>query len=435
MKYLLSALSGLELAPWFGFALLCCSGNLYAEGDWPQWRGPKRDGHAADQRLLKSWPKQGPKLVWSCSSAGMGYSSVAVEGDRLFTMGKRSNENVLICFEAHDGTEKWVSTVSTGATGNEYNTGWGDGPRSTPTIHGDYVYALCDLGNLGCFSKTTGSPAWSVNLCREFGGEVPGWGYSESVLIDGNRVIATAGGKNFLVGLDRLTGAKVWESKFSDGAQYVSAIRNDFYGVPVFLSASKKGLVGIHADSGEILFLNAATGNGTAVIPTPLVSGNIIYHSSGYQAGNAAIRLSLVGGVLASEQLYHEKKESMENHHGGTVLYEGVIYGFSKSLRGVWMAQDLESGKVLWTKKIGNGTSGSIAFADGLLYCYDDQDGTCYLVSPNRSGWVELGRVGLPSKTDFDRKRGAIWTSPVIAGQKLYLRDQEKIFAFDIAAK
>ena len=285
----------------------------------------------------------------------------------------------------------------------------------------------------GAFKRATEKRFGPQTLSRTTEVVYPKWGYSESVLIDGDRLIVTSGGKNFLVGLDKKTGSKVWESDFSAGAQYVSVIKHMFDGIPVYLTACDQGLVGIHSETGKLLFKNAATGNGTAVIPTPVVSGNVVYHSSGYKAGNAAVRISVKNGQLEAQQLYHEPKESMENHHGGFVLQDGAIIGFSLSLRGAWMAQDLETGKVLWSKKLGETKSGSIASADGLVYCYDDQDGICCLAKASRTGLEVISQVKLPEKTATDRKRGAIWAHPVIAGQKLFIRDQEKIFAFDIA--
>lgn len=414
----------------FAFAI-----PVLSQSDWPQWRGADRDGKASTQSLLKKWPDKGPALAWSFGNAGVGYSSVAVEGSRLYTMGKRDDENLLICLDANTGTELWKSVIGPACKGNEYSTGWGDGPRGTPTIDGDFVYALCDLGTLGCFRKADGSKVWAGQSVADFGGSIPKWGYSESPLIDGDRIIFTPGGKEFLVGLNNKSGKKEWASKLSATAQYASIIRHEFSGVPVYLTASEQGLVGIHCQSGELLFNNEATGNGTAVIPTPIVSGDIVYHSSGYKAGNAAVRVTVKGDKLAIEQLYHMTKESMENHHGGFVLHDGAVFGFSRAFRGVWMAQDLESGKVLWSKKVGKANSGSIAFADGLLYCYDDQDGVCYLAEASREGWKELGKVALPEMTTIDRQRGAIWAHPVIANQKLFIRDQEKIFAFDISEK
>ena len=158
-----------------------------------------------------------------------------------------------------------------------------------------------------------------------------------------------------------------------------------------------------------------------------------MYHSSAYKAGNTLLKLTGQGAKVDMEVVYHFDKESMENHHGGCVLHAGTIFGFSNALRGVWMAQDWKSGEVLWSKKVGNGRSGSIAMADGLLYCYDDADGTCYLVEPSKEGWTERGQVKLPEQTSAERGRGAIWAHPIIANRTLFIRDQELIYAFDIA--
>ncbi len=407
--------------------------NWIAEEDWPQWRGPHRDGHAAPQPLLQEWPDGGPKLSWSFSNAGTGYSEVSVVGDKLFTLGRRGAENLLICLDADRGTEIWTAVLGRGATSNDYSTGWGDGPRSSATIEGEFVYALSDIGDLGCFQKSDGKTVWSVNLVTDFGGGIPQWGYSESVLIDGDRVIVTPGGSNFLIGLDKKSGKKIWSSEFASGAQYCSVLKHSFEGVPVYLTACEKGLVGIHCETGKLLFLNDKTGNGTAVVSTAVVSGDLVYHSSAYKAGNVALRITVDQGVLRAEQVYHQSKESMENHHGGYFLNEGAIIGFSKSLRGVWMAQDLATGRVLWSKKVGKSSSGSIAFADGLAYCFDDQEGVCVLAQVTRSGFKQVGQLTIPEQTALDRKQGAIWTHPVIANRKLFIRDQEKIFAYAIA--
>jgi outer membrane protein assembly factor BamB len=191
--------------------------------------------------------------------------------------------------------------------------------------------------------------------------------------------------------------------------------------------------MGIDAQSGELLFEEASTGNKTAVIPTPIVSENIIYHVSAYGAGNAALRISTREGKISAEKMYHHAAKSMENHHGGVVLHDGAIFGFSKTDGGVWMAQDLKSGEVIWSQKVGRNKSGSIAFADGMLYCYSDTDGSCYLVEASKSGWNPSGELTLPDQTKIPRGKGAIWSHPVISDGMLFIRDQDLIYAYNIA--
>jgi len=407
----------------------------YAEdGDWAQWRGPGRDGIAGKQNLLQSWPEGGPKLAWKYEAAGVGFSSSAISNGKLYTIGQRGEDSVAICLDAASGKELWVQRIDRGTKSDDYLTGWGGGPRSTPTIDGDLAYFLSDLGELACLKTSDGSKVWSKNLIKDFGGGVPQWGCSESVLIDGDKLVCTPGGKSFLVGLNKKTGEKVYESKgFEDGAQYVSIMKASVGGIPIYVTASKSGLVAFHAQTGDHQFTSPTTGNKTAVIPTPIIVGDQIYHSSAYKAGNSLVKLSAESGKVKMEEVYHLDKESMENHHGGYVLHEGTIYGFTNALRGVWVAQDLKTGNILWNHKTGKARSGSIAFADGMLYCYDDSEGICYLAAPSRDGWQEKGSVKLPKEWSGDRQRGAIWAHPVVAGQKLFIRDQELIYAFDIA--
>ncbi len=417
-------------------SLLLGSGSLGTvmgvEGDWPQWRGPDRDGRAAPQKLLDTWPADGPKLAWSFLDAGAGFSSIAVADGQLFTLGKIGNRTVAICLDANTGKKIWEQDFADAEVGKTYSTGWGDGPRSTPTIDGDRIYCLADLGTFACLDRATGKVLWTRDFVKEFGGKVPQWGYSESVLIDGDKVIATPGGPNFLVGFNKMTGEKVWESKNSYEAQYASILKGNFEGIPAYVTAAKPGLIAVHAETGEELFVNSKTGNQTAVIPTPIISGNRIYHSSGYGAGNVAVDVKREGDTLVATEVFAASRQSMENHHGGFVLHDGTIFGFSRAMRGVWMAQDLKTGEVLWHKKVGSAASGSIAFADGNLYCYDDADGTCYLAKASKTGWEPVGQVKLPEQTAIDRGRGAIWSHPVVAANKLFIRDLDKLFAFEI---
>lgn len=416
-----------------GLCLFATVGNA-AEGDWPQWRGPERDGHAAPQKLLQSWPEGGPKLKWQFRNAGQGYSECSVADGRVYTMGARGDQCFVICLDAASGEQLWETAISRASTGDDYTHNWGGGPRSTPTIDGDHLYAISDIGTVACLRTNDGGLVWDVNLVDDFGGAIPTWGYSESVLIDGDRAIATAGGKNFLVGLDKKTGEKVWGSEGIDAeAQYVSVIRHDFGGVGLYLTASKPGFFMINAESGEEVLSSGVTGNNVAVIPTAIAKDNLIYHTSDYGAGNALWKLSGDGGKVNAEMVYHLQGKSMMNHHGGVVLVDGVIYGFTKANRGQWMAQDLESGETLWSESLGRDASGSIAYADGRLYCYGDKEGKLYLVEPNREQVKVVGSLELPEQTEIARKSGAIWAHPVIANQMLIIRDQDLIFAFDIA--
>lgn len=416
------------------FSALLTSWTFAGDADWPQWRGPNRDGHAAPQPLMQQWPAGGPKTKWEFRGSGIGYSAFSIVGDRLYTMGSKEHDCLTMCINTKTGELIWETIMSRSANENDYAHGWGGGPRSTPTVDGDFVYSVSDVGVLACMKADDGKLIWSADYVNQFKGAIPKWGYSESVLIDGDRVIGTPGGEPFMVGLDKTTGNKVWEStEVAESAQYVSPMKHTVGNVSFYVTANKSGLVGIDAKTGKTLFKNSSTGNEVAVIPTPIVVGDLLYHTSDYGAGNTLLRLKELNGNIQAESVYHLSTKSMQNHHGGVVLVDGVIYGFTKTGGGEWMAQDLESGETLWTEKVRPNRSGSISYADGRLYCYNDEEGSVMLVEPSREGWKKLGELKLPEKTKIERGSGAIWAHPTIAGQTLYLRDQDLIFAFDIA--
>ncbi len=416
------------------FAPICVAG----EADWPQWRGPNRDGHAAPQALLQQWPEGGPQIKWEFRNAGVGYSAFSIRGNRLYTMGAREDGAYTMCLDTTNGEMLWESRISRASTSNDYTHDWGGGPRSTPTIDGDFIYALSDIGVLACLTADQGEVVWTVDYVADFKGPIPKWGFSESVLIDGERVIGTPGGSSFMVGLDKKSGKQVWASEgFDDSAQYVSPIRHSVGNVSFYASASQTGLATFDTETGKLLFENAATGNSVAVIPTPIVHENLLYHTSAYSAGNVLLRLTAgENRTLRAETLYQLSTKSMQNHHGGVVLVDGVIYGATKSSGGAWMAQDLQTGETLWEERMRPNNSGSIAYADGRLYCYNDDEATLFLVEPNREKLNKVSEMKLPETTQLkrgDAERGAIWAHPVIANGTLYLRDQDLIFAYDIA--
>ena len=405
------------------------------ESDWPQWRGPKRDGHSPARHLMKSWPEGGPQVRWSFTGAGIGYSAVSVVDERLYTLGAIEDRCFAICVSLKDGSLIWKSDFCRASNSDDYNTGWGAGPRSTPTVDGNQVFVLSDIGVLACLDKSSGKIQWKTNLVEDHGGNIPTWGYSDSPLIDGTRVVVTPGASKFLLAVDRYNGSEVWKSQGVDAsAQYVSIMKGKVDQTTFYLSASKAGMVAFDTRTGTELFADTASGNRTAVIPTPILHRNQIYHTSAFGAGSTLLNVSRAGqGGLKAESAYHLRGKTMENDHGGVVLLQGTIFGFSRANGGVWMAQDLETGMTLWEEKIRPNKSGSICYADGRLYCYNDNDGTVFLVEPSRSGWLKKGSLKIPQQTDVPRDRGAIWTHPVVASQTLIIRDQDLIYAFDVS--
>lgn len=397
---------------------------------WPQWGGPNRDHKSNATGLLQQWPDGGPAVEWKFSDAGLGYSSFAVLDGRLYTMGLSDGQNFVLCLNSETGEEIWRTPTSPQLPSSSYNQGWAGGPRSTPTISGDNLLSIDDGGTLVCLDRMSGILRWKVNLVDDFGGAIPKWGYSASPLVDGNRVVVCPGNDQFLVALDLKTGEQVLRSSgFSERAHYVSVVKHNVGGVETYVTAASAGLVGFSAETGEALWTNGSSGNGTATIPTPVLHENYVYHTSDYGTGCVLVELTASGGEITANEVY--KSKNMQNHHGGVVLLGDSIFGYRRN--GGWVCHDFKTGDLKWNHRLSGEGSAAIAFADNRIYIFCENSGTCYLVEPSESEWLERGKFVLPEQTELDRGRGKIWAHPVVAEGKLFLRDMDLIYAFDIA--
>ena len=390
-----------------------------AGADWPQWRGPDRTDVSTETRLLKQWPAGGPKQRWLYRNAGKGYSGPAIVRGRLFTIGTRDGNEAIIVLDANTGAEVWTAKV-----GPILNNAWGDGPRGTPTVSGDRVYALGGQGNLVCAATTDGKIIWQASM-KDLGGTTPDWGYTESVLVDGDRVVCTpGGGKGALAALDKSTGKLLWQSaEFTDPAQYASIVIGNNNGIRQYVQLTMHNVVGISATDGKLLWKSPWPGQ-TAVIPTPIVRNGQVYVTSGYGVGCKLIKLGQ--GDQASD-VYQNKV--MKNHHGGVVLVGDQLYGYSDGAG--WVCQNFQTGAEVWSDKKSLG-KGAITVADGMMYCLAEEDGTVVLADASPAGWREHGRFKLSPQTTIRSSQGHIWTHPVISNGKLYLRDQDLIYCYDV---
>jgi outer membrane protein assembly factor BamB len=404
--------------------LLLFNSTLSQAEDWPQWRGPDRTGISSEQDLLPSWPADGPPQVWLFRNCGLGYSGPAIVGDRLYIMGARDEKEWLLCLSATDGTELWAAEI-----GDVLSNDWGDGPRGTPTVDGQFVYGLGGQGSLVCVNTRDGRVTWRVAM-QDFGGSIPFWGYAESVLIDGDRLICTPGGEQgAMLALNKLTGAKIWQSTdFTDGAQYASTIAADVNGTRQYLQLTQESVVGINAEDGTLAWRTDWPGS-TAVIPTPIFHEGYVYVTSGYGAG---CNLLKVGPNNQVTSVYDQQaRRVMKNHHGGVVLVDGHIYGYSDSAG--WICQEFLTGQQKWRERFAL-EKGALTYADGKLYCLGEEDGTVALVQASPDGWNEISRFTLSPLSEVRSPRGRVWTHPVVANGKLYLRDQDLLFCFDLQA-
>ena len=386
--------------------------------DWPQWRGAGRVGHSPDTSILAPWPKSGPKQAWVFKDAGIGYSSFSIVGTRLFTMGARQESEQVICLDATTGKELWATSL-----GPVYENNWGDGPRSTPTVDGDHLYALSATGILACLNIKDGTEVWKVDVVKSLGGELQGWGYTESVLIDGDHVICTPGGQQgTMAALHKKTGAVVWQSsKLKGPAQYSSPIRIEVNGQPQYAQLLMNKVVGIAPKDGALLWETSFPGR-VAVIPTLVFHDNSVYATAGYGTGCQMIKLD----GAEPEVVYEEK--SITNHHGGVIVVDGKIYGHSD--KGGWTCQDFLTGKIEWQdESLGKGTC---TYAAGHLICVDENDGTVVLATAKPDKWQEISRFKLAPQTSIRKKEGRIWSHPVVVNGRLYLRDQDLIFCYNV---
>jgi outer membrane protein assembly factor BamB len=406
--------------------LMVASLALSAPADWPQWRGPKRDNLSAETGLLQSWPEKGPKLVWSSEDVGLGYSGPAIVGDRLFTLGSDEENDYVVAVDVQNGKKTWATNIGPFVKNN-----WGGGPRSTPTVDGDYLYALSSAGVLACLKTADGEKVWSVSLTDKLGGGRPNWNYSESPLVDGEQVVCTPGGKQgTMAALNKKTGEVIWRStELTDPAGYSSIVPTTVGNVKQYVQLTMKGIAGVAAKDGRRLWYYAHPKYKVAVIPTPIVHKNYVYAAVGYGAGDVLLELSPDGDGTKAEQLYPQAAMNvMDNKHEGIVLVGDYVYGWSD--RGGWTCQELKTGKTMWqSKKLGRG---SITAADGRLYCYSEDRGTAVLIEASPEGWKEQGRFTIPKQSSKRSRSGGVWTHPVVANGKLYLRDQQLLFCYDV---
>jgi outer membrane protein assembly factor BamB len=372
--------------------------------------------------LLKQWPAEGPKKIWTNDDAGLGYSGFAVVGDTLYTMGARDAVEYVIAIDTATGKQRWSAEA-----GPLLTNGWGNGPRSTPTVDGDKVYALSGKGHLVCVSAKDGSLVWKTTM-EEIGGKVPGWGYTESVLVEGNAVVCTPGGaKGSIAAFDKTTGKQLWQSaELMDPAQYASIIPIDANGTRQLVQLTGQSIASINPADGKLLWRSDFPGK-TAVIPTPIFSDGQVFVAAGYGVGCKSVK---IGPGNALTDLY--SNTSMVNHHGGVILHDGYLYGFSDG--GGWTCMDFKTGEVKWAEKKAL-HKGAIHYADGQFYLLEEDTGTVALIDASPAGYTEHSRFKLDPQTTQRSPKGKVWTHPTVANGKLYLRDQDLIHCYDVAGK
>jgi len=400
-------------------------------GAWPQFRGPNRDGVSTETGLLKSWPKDGPPLAWQTKGAGRGYASLAIAGGKIFTLGDAPStaddkDEYVLCFNEADGKQLWKT--KTGPAWNNGQPNW-QSSRSTPTVDGELLYVLTPHGNLICLESATGKERWRKSMQKDLGGKKgDGWGYSESPLVDGDWVICTPGGdKATMVALDKKTGNTIWQAANAGnkGAGHASIVPSEVGGTKVYVQTTASAALGVRAKDGKLLWTYPL--KGTAVIPTPIVRGDLVFVDVGYNVGGALIRQVADGDNIKVEEVYGLKTE-LNNKHGGIVLVGDFLYG-DKNDGGIPFCAELMTGKVRWSSRGSGKESASVTAADGNLYIRY-ANGTMVLVPAKPEEYKEAGSFKIP---ESGKRPG--WSHPVVADGKLFLREQDHVFCYDIKQK
>ncbi|MFQ5790701.1 MAG: PQQ-binding-like beta-propeller repeat protein [Acidobacteriota bacterium] len=396
---------------------LSLSAPASVEEDWYQWRGPRRDGRSTESGLLDQWPEGGPPLLWKIRGLGKGYSSLAISEGRLFTMGTRGDREYISAYDATTGALLWTTPH-----GRLYRNNRGDGPRGTPSVVGRRLYGLGANGDLSCLEVDSGKIVWTMNVLKKFHARNISWGISESPLVVGNRLLVNAGGRNAsIVALNKDDGSLLWKSQ-SDEAGYSSAVFAEIGGIPQAVFFTGMRALGLDIRNGRLLWDYPRVANRTANVATPIVRDNYVFLSSDYGTGCVLLRLKADSGGVSAREVYFSRK--MRNHHATSVLVGDHVYGFSGS---ILTALRFEDGAVAWkNRSVGKG---SLIYADRHLYCLSEK-GVVGLVEATPELYREKGRFRITPSTSRPT-----WSHPAISGGRLYLRDQDTLYSFDIKAK
>lgn len=412
-----------SLVPVF-LALSCLAGSLGStDPSWPNYHGPRRDNLSTETGLLKTWPKDGPRLLWAAEGIGHGYSSVSVAEGRIFTAGTTDKQTYVTALEL-TGKPLWqrLNGESWEATGQQPWAVPYSGARGTPTIDGSFVYHLSELGRLAAFDCETGAEHWSVDVIKTFKAPRPKYGLSESILIQGDRLFCCPGGEEgYVVALDKATGRTLWAKRdIQDPIGYSSPVPAAIDGVEQWVNLSAQRIFAIAPSDGRLLwdypFANSRGNSATDVV----VEDGLVFASTGYGGGSLLLQpRKQPDGLFDVQPVW--KTDWMDNHHGGVILYQGHLYGSGQESSG-WQCLDFKTGQLHWRTR----GKGSLTLAEGHLYCLDER-GILSLVPATPEGWNEVSSFRLPSGG-----RGQYWAHPVICGGRLYVRHGGQLFAYDI---
>lgn len=382
------------------------------------WRGPNRQGIYYETDLLQSWPENGPELLWSFEGLGAGHSSPGIGGDRIFINGMPDTIGVLYSFDLN-GTLLWKKKY-----GEEWHINY-TGSRSTPVVVDGLVYLISGMGEVFCFNAENGDVVWSVDLLMKFEGVNIQWGIAESVLIDGNHLICSPGGKEHnVVALNRHTGETIWSSKgFEEQSAYCSPVIVEHNKTRLVVTMTETSVLGIDAETGELYWRVKQLQSNKIHANTPVYENGVIYCPStssreGY-SGLLALKLSDDGKNV--EQLF--RNENYKNLMGGIVILDGTIYGSAYRTKN-WYSINAQTGEEkLISSDFGGGV---IVFAEGLFYCYSEE-GKVALVKMTPDSFEIISKFNVPLGTDQH------WAHPIIHNKRMYIRHGDALMVYNIS--
>jgi len=407
-------------------AMLLISAMEIKAQDWTQWRGPNREGIVKAAGLNLDWTQKKPPLLWTFRQAGLGYSAPTIVGTTLYCQGAVNEKGFAFALDTKTGNLKWKQELGKESVEDHENA-----PRGSITVDGDKLYLIRGIGQIHCLSVADGKVIWQKDFIKDLGGKLMSrWGYSESPLIDGNLVICTPGGKQgTMVALDKNTGAVVWRTKeLTDDASHSSAIVVEVDGIRQYIQLMPKSVVGVSAKDGKLLWKAPVEGARVpAVIPTPIFHNNMVYVTNGYNVGSILVKLTRTGDSFKAETVYENK--NITNQHGGVVLVNGHVYGFSDGVG--WVCQNFTTGETVWRERNNEGGKGSILCVNDRLFLLKE-NGLLIVVAALPDGWKEFCRMTIPERTKITTKNNAVWTHPVVADGKLFMRDHDLLFCFDL---
>ncbi|MCP4888350.1 PQQ-like beta-propeller repeat protein [Rubripirellula sp.] len=401
------------------------------ENDWPTFRGADRTGVAPDTGLLDQWPEGGPTLLWEIDGMGRGYSSPAIARGQVFILGDglsttEDSDEYLICVNRADGKELW--RFKTGEPWEKKGPESWQSSRSTATVDGDRVYTLTAFGQLYCLNTKTGEEVWKRHLKDDLdGNKADSWGYSESVTIDGEKLICTpGGGSNTLIALNKLNGELIWNCANPDdiGAGHASVVISEIAGNKIYVQTTGSGAMGVQASDGKLLWTYGIPKT-TAVIPTPIVRDDLVFFTAGYGLGGALLKqVPNNDGGVDIEEIY-PNSPALQNKHGGVVLVGDYLYGDSGD-SGTPYCAELMTGDIAWKSRGSGRKSASVVAADGKIFVRYS-NGVMTMVNASPEEFTEKGSFKTPGSGERPS-----WAHPVIADGKLYLREGDKLLCYDL---